>query len=176
MRKIIIAGLLAATLTPIVASAQVSPDDRRELRRDRQDIRGERRDLNQAYRTGDRRDIRDERGDLRDARREFRDDRRDAYGDRNRNWGRNDWRAYRNTDRNLYRGGNWHSDFRYQSFRPGLRIGLNFFAPQYQINDPWRYRLPRPGYNQRWVRHYNDVLLVDVRRGIVIDVIRGFYF
>ena len=30
--------------------------------------------------------------------------------------------------------------------------------------------------NQRWVRNYDDLMLVDIRRGIVIDVIRGFYW
>lgn len=44
------------------------------------------------------------------------------------------------------------------------------------MNDYGRYRLPRPGYNQRWVRHYNDVLLIDTRRGYVIDVIRNLYW
>ena len=43
------------------------------------------------------------------------------------------------------------------------------------IADPWRYRLPPARGYQRWVRHYDDVLLVDVRRGVVIQVIRGFY-
>ena len=31
------------------------------------------------------------------------------------------------------------------------------------------------GYT-RWVRHYNDVLLVDYHRGYVVDVIRGFFY
>lgn len=57
-----------------------------------------------------------------------------------------------------------------------MRIGFGYFGPRYVIAQPWRYHLPRPGYNQQWVRHYNDVLLVDVRRGFVVDVIRGFYF
>ena len=50
-------------------------------------------------------------------------------------------------------------------------------------NDPaheWmlapRYRLPPAGRWQRWVRHYDDVLLVDTRRGTVIRVIRHFYW
>ena len=46
---------------------------------------------------------------------------------------------------------------------------------RYIIDDPWRYRLPRAGWGQQWVRHYSDVILVDTRRGVVIQVIRGFY-
>jgi len=30
--------------------------------------------------------------------------------------------------------------------------------------------------NQRWVRHYNDVMLVNVRNGRVIQVHRGFFW
>ena len=155
MRKTILAGLIAATLVPVAAIAQspITPSERRELRRDRQDIREERRDV-------------------RDARQEYRRDYREAR----RDWGRDDWRAYRNQNRNLYRGGGWRSDYRYQPFRPGIRINTGYYGSRYLIADPWRYRLPRPGFNQRWVRHYNDVILVDTRRGIVIDVIRGIFF
>ncbi|MEP6785999.1 MAG: RcnB family protein [Sphingomonadales bacterium] len=174
MRKTILAGLLAATLVPVAAQAQspINPSERRELQRDRQDVREERRDLNRAYRNGDPRQIREERRDYRDARQEYRGDARDAR----RNWGRDDWRGYRDQNRSLYRGGAWRSEYRYQQFRPGVRIGVGYYSPRYVISDPWRYRLPAAGFSQRWVRHYNDVLLVDVRSGRVIDVIRGFYF
>jgi Ni/Co efflux regulator RcnB len=173
MRKFLIAGLMVSALLPAAAQAQyIDRGERAELRRDRAEIRDERRDLDRAYRYGDRDDIREERGELRDARREYRQDYRDAR----RDYGRNEWRGYRDQNRNLYRGSGWRSDYRYQSFRPGVRIGIGYYAPRYQVNDYYRYRLPRPGYNQRWVRHYNDVLLIDVRRGYVVDVIRGFYW
>jgi Ni/Co efflux regulator RcnB len=44
------------------------------------------------------------------------------------------------------------------------------------VNEPGRYRLPPARGAQRWVRHYDDVLLVDTRRGRVIDVVRNFYW
>ncbi|UVO55067.1 RcnB family protein [Sphingomonas sp. SUN039] len=176
MRKTIIAGLLAATLVPVAAQAQINPSERRELQRDRQDIRQERGDLNRAYRSGDPRAIRQESREYRGARQEYREDYRDARRDGNGNWGRDDWRQYRNHNRDLYRGYGWRSDNRYQSFRPGIRIGVGYYAPRYYINDYSRYRLPRPGFNQRWVRHYNDVLLIDIRSGYVIDVYRNFYW
>ena len=175
MRKTLMAGLIAATLLPVAAQAQyspITPRERNELRRDRQDIREERRDLDRAYRSGDPRAIRGERRDLVDARRDYRETYREARTD----WGRDDWRAYRNQNRNLYRGGGWRSDYGYQSFRPGVRIGVGYYSPRYVVAEPWRYRLPRAGFSQRWVRHYNDVILVDTRRGIVVDIIRGFYF
>ncbi|MDJ0275302.1 RcnB family protein [Sphingomonas sp. 2R-10] len=169
MRKIILAALAATVALPGVAAPAMA-QSARELRRDRQDIREERREYRQALRHGDRRDIRDERRDLNRARREYREDLRD------RAWGRNDWRAYRQGHRNLYARGGWNAPFRYQSFRPGIAIGRPYYAQRYWIADPGRYRLPPARGNQRWVRHYNDVLLIDQRRGRVIDVIRNFFW
>lgn len=168
MRKLIVSLMMAATIAPAVAAAQ-SPG---ELRRDRQDIREQRRDLYEARRRGDRRDVREARQDLREARREYREDLRD----RDRRWSRDDWRGYRNQNRALYARGQWRAPFRYNQWRPGARIAPSYYAQRYWINDPWRYRLPPARPNTRWVRHYNDVLLVDYRRGTVLDVIRNFYW
>ncbi|WNO54281.1 RcnB family protein [Stakelama saccharophila] len=44
------------------------------------------------------------------------------------------------------------------------------------IADPGRYRLDYPGRWRRWVRHYDDVLLVDVRTGRVLRVYRDFFW
>ncbi|ONF95059.1 RcnB family protein [Sphingomonas jeddahensis] len=168
MRILIVSALMAASVMPGMASAQ-SPG---ELRRDRQEIREQRRDLRDAQRWGDRRDVRDARRDLQDARREYREDLRD----RDRRWSRNDWSAYRNQNRALYARGNWRAPFRYNDWRPGVRIAPVYYGQRYWINDPWRYRLPPVRANSRWVRHYNDVILVDYRRGIVLDRIRNFYW
>ncbi|MBB5687535.1 RcnB family protein [Sphingobium boeckii] len=168
MRKLILIGLMAATVMPSAAMAQ----SRGELRRDRQEIREEQRDVTRAVRRGEpAREVRDQRRDVRDARQEYREDRQD----RNRNWGRNDWRGYRDQNRSLYSRGNFRAPWRYQTFRPGVRIGAGYYGQRYWIADPWRYRLPNPGRYQRWVRHYDDVLLIDTRRGYVVDVIRNFY-
>ncbi|NML07220.1 RcnB family protein [Sphingomonas sp. G-3-2-10] len=161
MKKFITAALLAAVAMPVaIPAAQAqSREQRRDYRDDRRDYRQDRRD-----------DRRDYRNDRRNDRRDYRDDRRD------RRWGDDDWRGWRNSNRGLYSRGNWRAPFRYNSFRPGVSIGVSFYGPRYRISDPWRYRLPQPGYNQAWVRHYDDLLLVDTRRGRVIRVIRGFYW
>jgi Ni/Co efflux regulator RcnB len=174
MKKLILTALIAAVAVPSIAvptaaSAQ-SRDYRGDRDRDRDDRRG---DVRRGDRNGPDRQVRQVRQDRRQpqgARRDVRD------GDRSRNWGRNDWRGYRTGNRSLYARGNWRAPFRYNSFRAGGRIQPNFYGDRYFISDPWRYRLPGAGRNQRWVRHYNDVLLVDVRRGVVIDVIHGFYW
>jgi Ni/Co efflux regulator RcnB len=156
MRKLILTALVAATVFPVAAQAQ----SRGEIRRDRRDVQEQRRD------------VRDARGDLRDSRRELRDD----QNDRNRRWGNDDWRNWRNTNRSVYSRGNWRAPFRYNAFRAGARIAPSYYGSSYWIADPWRYRLPAVGYGQRWVRHYDDLLLVDTRRGIVIRVINNFYW
>lgn len=163
MRKFVILAAMVAIVLPVAAQAQT-----REIRRDRQELREERRDLRQARRDGDRRDIRRERRDVRDARRELRQDRRD--------YGRNEWRGWRNNNRAIYARGNWRSPYRYRTFRPGIAIARHYYSPRYYINDPWRYRLPRHSGNLRWVRHYDDVLLINIRTGRVVDVIRNFYW
>lgn len=146
MRTLILTALVAATVMPVVAEAQ----DRSDLRRDRREIRDDRRDL--------------------------REDRRDYREDRNRRWGDNDWRDWRNRNRGIYARGTWRAPFRYQAFRVGVRIAPSYYGSSYWINDPWQYRLPPAGYGQRWVRHYDDLLLVDTRRGIVLRVINNFYW
>lgn len=168
MRKLIITALIAATAIPGVAGAQSYG----EIQRDRRDVDRQREQLRDAQRRGDWRDAREQRGDLRDAQRELRDDR----ADRNRRWGDNDWRGWRDHNRGLYARGNWRAPFRYTRFRPGMRIDRGYWGSSYWINDPWRYRLPPAAYGQRWIRHYDDVILVDTRRGFVVRTIPGFYW
>jgi Ni/Co efflux regulator RcnB len=168
MKKIITAALLAAVALPAAAQAQ----SQREIRHDRHDVHQEQRDVNRARQNGNPQQVRHEQRELAGARQELREDQRD----RARNWGQNDWQGYRNGNRGTFSRGNWRAPFRYQSFRPGLRIGFDLFGPRYRISDPWRYHLPAAGYGQVWVRHYDDLLLVDTRRGVVVRVIRNFYW
>ncbi|MBN8809298.1 MAG: RcnB family protein [Sphingomonas sp.] len=146
MRTLILTALVAATVLPVAAQAQSYGD----IQRDRRDIRQDRRDL--------------------------REDQRDYRQDMNRRWGDNDWRGWRDQNRGLYARGNWRAPFRYYAFRPGVRIAPVYYGGAYVVADPWRYRLPPAGYGQRWVRHYDDLLLVDMRRGIVVRVINHFYW
>ena len=170
MRNLMTAALVAAAMLPGTAMAQT-----RELWRDRQDIRQEQRDVDRAYARGDWRDVRDERDDLRDARREYREDRRDWHDDRH-DRRRDDWRDWRRDHRDVYARGHWNAPFRYQAFRPGVRIAPVYYGGRYAIMRPAQYRLPPAYGSTRWVRHYDDVLLVDWRRGVVLDVIRNFFW
>jgi len=111
-------------------------------------------------------------------------------GDRHRNW-RNDWnRGWRNDNRynwSSWRGRNRHiyhlspyySPYRnwsYRRFSVGLFLDSLFYSQRYWIGDPWQYRLPAAPYGTQWVRYYNDVLLVDIYTGEVVDVIYDFFW
>ena len=60
--------------------------------------------------------------------------------------------------------------------RIGWRLWPNYYSSNYWINDPWQYRLPYAPPGTRWVRYYNDALLVDMYTGEVVDVIHDFFW
>lgn len=94
--------------------------------------------------------------------------------------GRYNWRGWRDQNRQQFhapryvppRGYGWG----YRSFGIGYQLDSFFFAPNYWVNDPWDYRLPPVYGPYRWVRYYNDVLLVDIDTGEVVDVIQNFFW
>ena len=96
-----------------------------------------------------------------------------------RNDNRYDWRSYREQNRNYYRPGRYYSPYRghnYSRISIGFSLGSGYYGSRYWINDPWQYRLPAAYGPYRWVRYYDDVLLVDLRNGRVVDVIRDFFW
>lgn len=158
MRKMIMMGLMAAVAIPSIATAQSA----RELRHDDAQIHRERQELRDARRFGTREDVREERRDVRNAVREKRED----------------WRDYREAHRDVYRRPTYVSP-RGRHYRPvtvGYRFTPEYYSGRYVISDPWRYRLPPARGLNRWVRYGNDVVLVNVRTGRVIDVHRGFFW
>lgn len=110
-----------------------------------------------------------------------------ARGDRdNRAWDRGwrsnsryDWSSYRTRNRGIYRPGRYHAPYNSYSYRRldiGYTLGARFYGQNYWIGDPWSYRLPEVYGAYRWVRYYDDVLLVDTYSGEVVDVIYDFFF
>ena len=45
-----------------------------------------------------------------------------------------------------------------------------------RISDPWTYRLPEVYGPYRWIRYYDDVLLVNTYTGEVVDVVHNFFY
>lgn len=149
--RFLTAGLIVALMVPGAALAQT----RGEVRESRQDVREEQRELRQAQRYGDRDDVREERRDVRKARQELREDRRD-------------WRQ-----ESRYQ--NYRAPFRYQQFRVGSTLRSNYYAPAYRPSYDSRWGVPRAGRNLTYVRHYNDLLLVNERNGRVVKVYRNHF-
>jgi hypothetical protein len=96
-----------------------------------------------------------------------------------RNNDRYDWQRYRNTNRSAFYVGTYYAPYRYYSYRRygiGSQIGSPFYGSRYWITNPWQYRLPDVWGPYRWVRYYDDVLLVDIYSGQVVDVIHNFFW
>jgi hypothetical protein len=99
-----------------------------------------------------------------------------------RNWRTNnryDWQRYRQTNRFVFNLGTYYSPYNNYSYR---RLGIGsvlaqlFYGQNYWIDDPWQYRLPDVYGPYRWVRYYDDALLVDIYSGEVVDVIYDFFW
>ena len=104
----------------------------------------------------DRQVLRDQRQDVREARQELRDDRRDrrrhiAYASPYRGW-------------------------RYRPVTVGYQLRPAFYGSRYYISDFGRYNVRAPGRWQRWIRYGDDLLLVNVHTGRVLEVIRNRYW
>lgn len=71
--------------------------------------------------------------------------------------------------------GQWRGERHgFENFRPrrGLFMPRLFVSPPYFVWN-WRsYGLPEPGHGQRWVRYYDDAVLID-ERGYIHDAVAG---
>ena len=165
---------------------------RREHRRFHREVKRDHRDAHRDTHQDLHRDYRREHQDLHRSnptRREHRRFHRNVNRDHNRyhgqwdhNWRRDrryDWQGYRYYNRSLFDLGRYYSPYRghsYRRFSIGVRLGSSFYSHPYWISDPWRYRLPPAYSGTRWVRYYDDVLLVDLFTGEVVDVIYNFFW
>jgi Nickel/cobalt transporter regulator len=108
-----------------------------------------------------------------------RDGRRSNWDRSWRNNSRYDWQRYRYSNRNLFRSNPYYSPYRgyrYNRLSIGLILDSLFYSNRYWLSDPYQYRLPAAPYGTQWVRYYNDVVLVDVYTGEVLDVIENFFW
>jgi Ni/Co efflux regulator RcnB len=109
-----------------------------------------------ADRHEDRRELREARDDVRDARQDLREAKRD----------------YRDELRDYSRRHAWQrAPFRYQRFKAGATIRPVYYSRAYVITDYRRFNWQAPRASERWVRHYDDALLVNTRTGRVVKVI-----
>lgn len=94
-----------------------------------------------------------------------------------RNDNRYDWRGWRNSHRDLFRGHYYAPrGYHYRPVYSGFYLEPFFYGSSYWLSDPFDYRLPPVEWPLRWVRYYNDAVLVDVTSGEVVDVIQNFFW
>jgi Ni/Co efflux regulator RcnB len=158
MRRILLAALAATALVPVGAQAQSA----REVRHDQREVARDQAEVQRDLARGKYHEAREDQQELREDSRET----------------RQDWRDYRQSHREVYRRGTYAGPrgFVYRPVTVGYRFAPGYYASRYWIADPWTYRLTRPAVNQRWVRYGNDVLLVNVRNGRVLQVYRDFFW
>lgn len=91
---------------------------------------------------------------------------------------RYDWRNYRNQHRSIFRLGVYFDPFgwNYRRYNIGWRLWPSYYSSNYWLNDPYMYRLPYAPFPYRWVRYYNDALLVNTYTGQVVDVMYDFFW
>jgi len=105
---------------------------------------------------------------------------RDHHWDtRWRNDHRYDWQDWRRRHRSHFHLSLYFDPFgwNYRPYAIGWRLWPNYYnSSRYWISDPYDYRLPYapPGY--RWIRYYDDAILVDTFTGEVRDVIHNFFW
>lgn len=92
---------------------------------------------------------------------------------------RYNWQGYRAQNRVIFQVGRYYAPYNGYYYRPlgiGFFLDQAFFGENYWIGDPGYYRLP-PAYGPyRWVRYYDDVLLVNIYTGEVVDEIHDFFW
>lgn len=91
---------------------------------------------------------------------------------------RYDWRNYRHHHRSIFRLGIYYDPFgwNYQRYGIGWRLWPSYYSSNYWLSDPYMYRLPYAPWPYKWVRYYDDALLVNTMTGQVVDVMYDFFW
>jgi Ni/Co efflux regulator RcnB len=147
--------LTTITISALAAlSSAAFAQSEREIRKDERRVQEQSEDLRNAQDRGSRADIEEAREDLRGARQELREDRRDQrtsmYVSPYRNWSQS-------------------------TPDQGSRLRSKFYGSRYVISNLGDYGLSPVGRNQRGVRYGDDILLVNVRSGRVMQVMPNRY-
>jgi hypothetical protein len=89
-----------------------------------------------------------------------------------------DWYNWRKRHRSLFHFGFYYDPFGwgYSPYQIGWRMWPSYYSSSFWLNDPWRYRLPYAPPGTRWIRYYDDAVLVDMWSGQVLDVIYNFFW
>lgn len=113
----------------------------------------------------------------------FADRGRNDRGAWNRDWrrdGRYDWNSRRQYNRNAFHLPRYYAprgwNYGYRRLNIGFTLTASLFGNNYWIEDPYYYGLPEAYGPYRWVRYYNDALLVDIYSGQVVDTVYDIFW
>lgn len=90
-----------------------------------------------------------------------------------------DWFGWRNRYPSYFQVGLYYAPYRNYSYRRlsiGYLLDSLFFDQEYWIADPSYYRLPEAYGPYRWVRYYDDAVLVNIYSGEVADLVYSFFW
>lgn len=90
-----------------------------------------------------------------------------------------DWAAWRAAHREVFHPGYYQppgGTYAYAPLAVGALLAAEFWREQYWIVDPALYHLPPVSDPYRWVRYYNDCLLINIDTGEVVDVVQGVFW
>jgi Ni/Co efflux regulator RcnB len=158
MRKILMAAAAAALFAPTAGWAQSAG----EVRHDRHEVAKDKREVNHDLARG-------KFGEAKEDARETREDQRELN---------NDWKDYRKTHRTAFHRSAYAAPrgLHYRTIAVGGTLNRAFYGKPYWVGNYATYRLPAPGPNRAYVRYGNDVVLVNLRTGRVIQVYNGFFW
>ena len=91
---------------------------------------------------------------------------------------RYNWRDHRRRFGSLFRLGFYFDPFGwgYHRYGRGWRLWPSYYDSYYWLSDPFMYRLPYAPYPYKWIRYWDDALLVDTYTGQVVDVAHDFFW
>jgi Ni/Co efflux regulator RcnB len=147
MRTIFLGAMMATLVVPAAATAQTG-----EIRKDERKLDKQNEQLQSAVESGNLRDIEKHARGARKAGQELREDRDD--------FARKHYVA-------PY--GSWS----YTAHTPGATLRSRFYGSSYAVAHPDGYGLHKAMRNERWVRYGDDLVLVNVRSGRVLEVAAG---
>lgn len=92
---------------------------------------------------------------------------------------RYDWHGWRSRYPSRFQVGVYYSPYRNYSYRRlsiGYFLDSLFFDQDYWIANPSYYRLPEAYGPYRWVRYYDDAVMVDIYSGEIVDIVYNFFW
>lgn len=88
------------------------------------------------------------------------------------------WEQHRARNRDHYHLGNYWDPYgyNYRRWQVGWMMWPSYYQNSYWLDDPYSWRLPPVYGPYRWVRYWDDALLVNIYSGQVVDVLYNVFW